>query len=224
MKRIIFSFLFFLFLSGSGWLQSDQSMGLTSEELALKIEEKYNSLKTLSIIFQQEIKSEDFSTRRKFKGKMFLKNPNKFRIEIPSQVVVSDGENIWVYSKENKQVTKNRLDKSRDLFRPNDHLFNFRKNYHYALEGEEKVGGKNCYKMVYTSKTEGEFFTRITVFFEKETLLAQRIEYQDLNDNYTTLSFKQIKPDVDISNSKFVFNPPAGVELVDLSELGGKKE
>lgn len=200
------------------------AQAITSDELAQKIEDKYNSLKTLSISFQEEIKSQDFSTLRKFKGEMYLKNPNKFRIELPSQTVVSDGEYIWVYSKKNKQVTKNRADKSKDLFRPNDYLFNFRKNYNYNLEGEKKIAGKNCHKMVYTSKTEGEFFTRITVFFDRVTLLAQRIEYQDLNDNYTTLSFSQIKPDVEIPDSRFVFNPPAGVELIDLSEMDGKKE
>ncbi|HVP35606.1 MAG TPA: outer membrane lipoprotein carrier protein LolA [Terriglobales bacterium] len=222
MKRIIFSLVFILLLIFPVRIRSDQ--GMTSDELALKIEEKYNSLKTLSISFQEEIKSEDFSTLRKFKGKMYLKNPNKFRIEMPSQTVVSDGEYIWVYSKENKQVTKNRADKSKDLFRPNDYLFNFRKNYNYNLEGEKKISGKTCYKMVYSSKTDGEFFTKITVFFDKVTLLAQRIEYQDLNDNFTILNFNQIKPDVEIADSRFVFIPPAGVELVDLSEMGGKKE
>ncbi len=222
MKRIIFSLVFILVLSIPAWIRADQK--LTSEELASKIEEKYNSLKTLSISFQEEIKSEDFSTVRKFKGKMYLKNPNKFRIEIPSQVIVSNGEYIWVYSRENRQVTKNRTDRIKDLFRPNDYLFNFRKNYNYNLQGERKIAGINCYKMVYTSKTDGEFFTRITVFFDKVTLLAQRIEYQDLNDNLTTLNIREIKPDLEISDSRFVFNPPAGVELVDLTEMGGKKE
>jgi chaperone LolA len=212
-KTIIFSLLLSLFFVSL-------SSGITSEELALKIEGRYDSLKTLSVSFQELIKSQDFTTLRKFKGKMYLKNPNKFRIELPSQVVVSDGEFIWVYSKENKQVTKNRVDKSKDLFRPNDYLFNFRKNYNYELTGEQKIGDNICYKMVYTSKTEDEFFKKITVFFVKETLLAQRIEYLDQNDNYTTLSFTVIKPDVVISDSRFVFNPLPGVELVDLTEIG----
>lgn len=213
MKTIIFNLLLSLFIVSL-------SSGITSEELALKIEGKYDSLKTLSVSFQELIKSQDFTTLRKFKGKMYLKNPNKFRIELPSQVVVSDGEFIWVYSKENRQVTKNRVDKSRELFRPNDYLFNFRKNYNYELTGEENIDKKSCYKMVYTSKTEDEFFKKITVFFERETLLAQRIEYLDQNENYTTLSFKVIKPDVVLSDSKFVFNPLPGVELVDLTEIG----
>ena len=212
-KTIIFSLLLSLFFVSL-------SSGITSEELALKIEGRYDSLKTLSVSFQELIKSQDFTTLRKFKGKMYLKNPNKFRIELPSQVVVSDGEYIWVYSKENRQVTKNRVDKSREFFRPNDYLFNFRKNYNYELRGEESIGKKSCYKMVYTSKTEEEFFKKITVFFERESLLAQKIEYLDQNDNYTTLSFSVVKPDVVISDSKFVFNPLPGVELVDLTEIG----
>jgi chaperone LolA len=213
MKTIIFNLLLSLFFVSL-------SSGITSEELALKIEGRYDSLKTLSVSFQELIKSQDFTTLRKFKGKMYLKNPNKFRIELPSQVVVSDGEYIWVYSKENKQVTKNRVDKSKDLFRPNDYLFNFRKNYNYELKGEENISKKSCYKMIYTSKTEDEFFKKITVFFERESLLAQKIEYLDQNDNYTTLSFNVVKPDVVISDSKFVFNPLPGVELVDLTEIG----
>ncbi len=212
-KTIIFSLLLSLFFVSL-------SSGITSEELALKIEGRYDSLKTLSVSFQELIKSQDFTTLRKFKGKMYLKNPNKFRIELPSQVLVSDGEFIWVYSKENKQVTKNRVDKSKDLFRPNDYLFNFRKNYNYELKGEENISKKSCYKMVYTSKTEEEFFKKITVFFERESLLAQKIEYLDQNDNYTTLSFSVVKPDEVISDSKFVFNPLPGVELVDLTEIG----
>ena len=212
-KTIIFSLLLSLFFVSL-------SSGITSEELALKIEGRYDSLKTLSVSFQELIKSQDFTTLRKFKGKMYLKNPNKFRIELPSQVVVSDGEYIWVYSKENKQVTKNRVDKSREFFRPNDYLFNFRKNYNYELKGEENISKKSCYKMVYTSKTEEEFFKKITVFFERESLLAQKIEYLDQNDNYTTLSFSVVKPDVVISDSKFVFDPLPGVELVDLTEIG----
>ena len=212
-KTIIFSLLLSLFFVSL-------SSGITSEELALKIEGRYDSLKTLSVSFQELIKSQDFTTLRKFKGKMYLKNPNKFRIELPSQVVVSDGEYIWVYSKENRQVTKNRVDKSREFFRPNDYLFNFRKNYNYELKGEENISKKSCYKMVYTSKTEEEFFKKITVFFERESLLAQKIEYLDQNDNYTTLSFSVVKPDVVISDSKFVFDPLPGVELVDLTEIG----
>lgn len=223
MKRIICSLLLLIFFILPALVHSAQSPDPASEKLALRIEEKYNSLKTLYISFEQETKSPDFSTTRKFKGKMYLKNPNKFRIELSSQVVVSDGKYIWVYSEENQQVTKNLVEKSNRFFRPNDYLFDFRENYNYKLEGEEKVEKFTCYKMVYTSKNKDEFFEKIIVLFEKENLLAKRIEYLDQNDNYTTLSFQDIKVDLKLSDSKFVFEPPKGVELVDLTELGDNK-
>lgn len=221
MNKIVFSFLFFIYLILPASIHSAQSQNPASEKLASKIEKKYNSLKTLYADFEQEVKSPDFSTLRRFKGKMYLKNPNKFRIELSTQAVVSDGEYIWVYSEENRQVTKNLVEKSSKFFRPNDYLFNFRKNYNYKLEGEEKVGKSICYKMVYTSKDKDEFFKKIIVFFEKESLLARRLEYLDQNDNYTTLSLKDIKVNLKLSDSKFIFEPPVGVELVDLTEFGG---
>jgi outer membrane lipoprotein carrier protein len=223
MKRTSFSFILLVFLFLPGLIHSEQSPDSASEKLALGIEEKYNSLKTLYASFEQETKSPDFSTTRKFKGKMYLKNPNKFRIELSTQTVVSDGKYVWVYSQENQQVTKNLVEKSNKFFRPNDYLFDFRENYNYKLEGEEKIGKFTCYKMVYTSKNKDEFFEKIIVFFEKENLLARRIEYLDQNDNYTTLSFQDIKVDLKLSDSKFVFEPPKGVELVDLTELGDNK-
>ncbi|MDH4223292.1 MAG: outer membrane lipoprotein carrier protein LolA [candidate division Zixibacteria bacterium] len=219
----IVSVLFFLLTISTSRICSGQKINPATEELASRIEDKYNALKTLSIRFEQETSSPEFSTLRRFTGKMYLKNPNKFRIELSSQTVVSDGEYIWVYSEENKQVTKNLVNKSSEFFQPNDYLFNFRKNYDYRLEGEEEVRKAICYRMVYTSRDKDKFFKKIIVFFEKNTLLTKKIEYQDQNDNYTTLFFKDIKINQKLSDSKFVFEPPPGVEFIDLSELGDRE-
>lgn len=220
--RISNILLYFLVIAASG-VHSSPNSDTTTEKLAFKIESKYKSLKTLKASFERETKSQDFSTLRKFKGEMYLKNPNKFRIELSSQTVVSDGKYVWVYSEENKQVTKNLVDRTSEFFRPNDYLFNFSKKYNYQLEGEEKIEKSLCYKMVYISTEKDDFFKKIVVFFEKKTLLIKKIEYLDQNDNYTTLNFKDIKVNQRLSDSKFVFIPPEGVELVDLTELGDKE-
>ena len=219
----IFNFLLYFLIIATSGIYSSPNSHPSSEELVSKIESKYNSLKTLVTSFEQETKSQDFSTLRKFKGEMYLKNPNKFRIELSSQIVVSNGKYVWVYSEENKQVTKNLVDKTSEFFRPNDYLFNFSKKYNYQLKGEEKIEKSLCYRMVYTSKEKDEFFKRIVAFFEKKTFLIKKIEYLDQNDNHTTLNFKDIKINQKLSNSKFVFLPPEGVELVDLTELGDKE-
>jgi len=54
---------------------------LSSDELARQVEEKYRSLKSLSMDFVKITRSDIFETESKIKGKMLLKNPEKFKIE-----------------------------------------------------------------------------------------------------------------------------------------------
>jgi outer membrane lipoprotein carrier protein len=149
---------------------------------------------------------------------MYLKNPDKFRIETDDEILVSDGELLWSYSKENEQVTKSRLDKSKNIFKPNQYLSNFRKEYEAKLTGEEKVDKIECYNLVLTPKKKDLFITRMTIWIDKKSGLAKKLKYQDSNDNQVLLLFEGIKINKGIPDSKFVFKAPPGVEELDLLE------
>ena len=190
----------------------------TSEKLALKVEEKYKSIKDLSMNFTKTLKSEIFETQKKTKGKMYLKNPDKFRIETKDEVIVTDGKFLWTYSEQNEQVIKSRLDRSKNIFKPNQYLSNFRKEYKAKLTGEEKIDKTKCYKLVLTPKKEELFITKMIIWIDKKSLLAKKLEYQDSNDNQITLVFDHIKINKGIKDSKFVFKAPEGVEELDLTE------
>ncbi|KPK99330.1 MAG: hypothetical protein AMJ91_08175 [candidate division Zixibacteria bacterium SM23_73_3] len=190
----------------------------TSEELALKVEEKYRSIKDLSMNFTKTLKSEIFETQKETKGKMYLKNPEKFRIETKEEIIVTDGKFLWTYSEQNEQVIKSRLDRSKNIFKPNQYLSNFRKEYNAKLTGEEKIDKTKCYKLVLTPKKEDTFITRMIIWIDRKSLLAKKLEYKDSNDNQITLVFDRIKINKGIKDSKFIFKAPEGVEEVDLTE------
>lgn len=188
------------------------------EELAQQVEKKYKSLSDLSLDFTKVTKSEIFENQKKIKGKMYLKNPDKFRTETEDEIIVTDGQFLWNYSEENQQVIKNRLDKSKNTFKPNQYLSNFRSEYKTELTGEEKVDKVKCYKLKLTSKKDDLFITKMTIWVDKKSLLAKKLEYQDSNDNQVTLVFDHMKINQGISDSRFVFKTPPGVEELDLSE------
>jgi outer membrane lipoprotein carrier protein len=213
MKKFTFSLILFTI-----FLFCSQTLAITSEELATLVEKKYRSLSDLSMNFSKTSKSEIFETEKKTKGKMYLKNPDKFRIETDDEILVSDGELLWSYSKENEQVTKSRLDKSKNIFKPNQYLSNFRKEYEAKLTGEEKVDKIECYNLVLTPKKKDLFITRMTIWIDKKSGLAKKLKYQDSNDNQVLLLFEGIKINKCIPDSKFVFKAPPGVEELDLSE------
>jgi chaperone LolA len=189
-----------------------------SEKLASQVEEKYRSIKDLSTNFTRTLKSEIFEAEKKTKGKMYLKNPDKFRIETQEEVIATDGKFLWSYSEQNEQVIKNKLDRSKNVFKPNQYLANFREEYKARLAGEEKIDKAKCYKLTLTPKKKDLFITKMTIWVDKGNLLAKKIEYTDANDNQITLLFDHIKTNVGIKDSKFVFEAPEGVEELDLTE------
>ncbi|NIM98960.1 MAG: DUF2092 domain-containing protein [candidate division Zixibacteria bacterium] len=197
---------------------STPAQAVTSDQLASQVEEKYRSLKTLSMDFIKITRSDIFETETEIEGKMIFKNPAKFRIETNQETVVCDGEFVWTYSVENQQVIKNLVDRSESLFRPNQYLSDFRSGYVPRLEGEEKLDRTSCFRLLLSSKEEDAFIRRMTIWVDKKDHLARRLQYEDSNDNQVTLIFRHIKTNPKLKDSEFVFQTPPGVEELDLSE------
>jgi len=211
MKKIILTLGFLL-------LSTACVSAVTSEDLALKIEKKYKSLKDISMRFTQTTKSEVFSTENKVRGKMYIKNPDKFRIDAPSQSIVTDGKLLWLFSEKNKQVTIRKLKESRNIFKPNEYLYNFRADYTAEPDSMERLGKRLYHKLVLTPKKENLFITRLTLLIDQETFLVKKLEYQDINDNWVSFLFDRIKTDSGLEDSRFVYVPAKGIEVVDLTE------
>jgi chaperone LolA len=191
---------------------------ITADELAGQVEKKYRSLFDLSVDFTKVTRSEIFETESKISGKMLLKNPDKFKIQTKEETIACDGKFVWTYSVENQQVVKNLLKRSENMFKPNQYLSNFRNEYVSHLEGEEKIDQTQCFKLVLSPKKEDVFIKKMTIWVDKKSLLAQKLEYTDSNDNLITLIFSHIKTNRKIKDSEFVFQTPPGVEELDLSE------
>lgn len=200
------------------FLLTSHAFPLTSEELALKIEKEYKSLKDISMKYTQIIKSEVFSTQNKIQGRMYIKNPDKFRIDAPSQSIVTDGKLLWLFSEKNKQVTIHKLKESKNIFRPNEYLYNFRADYCPQLGKEEKIGRESYHKLVLTPKKENLFITRLTLWIDQKTFLVKKLEYQDMNDNWVTFLFDKVKINSGLKDSRFVYTAPRDIEVVDLTE------
>ncbi len=191
---------------------------VTAEELALQVENKYRSFESLSMDFVKVVRSEIFETENATEGKMLFENPDKFKIETEDEAIISDGKFVWSYSAENKQVIKNRADRSQDFFKPYQYLSDFRSRYVPQLSGEERIDRTECFQLLLSAKTKDAFIRKMMVWVDKKSLLAKRLEYEDSNDNHVTLTFRHIKINRKIKDSEFTYQTPPGVEEVDLSQ------
>ena len=216
MKKFKIFLIFILFLTPSF------SLALTTEEIVAKIEKSYNSLKDLSVDFDKTWVSDYFKKEKKSEGKMYLKNPDKYRIEGTDEEIVSDGKIVWIYSKENQQVIINWANQSKNVFKPNQIFLNFKLDYNIKLLGEEKIEKVSCYNLELTPKNENASITKMLLWVDKKSFLAKKIAHTDQSDNQTILLFKNFKRNQGLKNSKFVYKIPKGIEKVDMRKEKGE--
>ena len=187
-----------------------------ADELVKQIESTYVHLQDLQMNFKKEMESEIFKEVKPIKGVIYLKQPDKFRMESSEEIIVSDGQVVWTYTKELQQVTKQKV-RSGQEFNFLSFLEDMQVKYEAELLGAEKVQGAECKKMLLTPRERGTDFEKLTLWVDGKSYLIRKMELQDLTGNKTLFWFTDIKINPGLPKSRFEFKPPGKVELIDLT-------
>ena len=88
-----------------GWLGSGAVLGETAEE---RISAYLTGFESMRANFEQTLYDEDLNRLEDSSGTMYLQRPGRFRWDYSQpypQVIISNGETLWVYDSELEQVT-----------------------------------------------------------------------------------------------------------------------
>jgi len=180
------------------------------------LHERYETLNDLAVEFKQEVHSGVFATVDRTEGWMYLAGRDKFRVQTEEQTIVSNGELLWVYNRDNAQVTIDKVEKAHDLVRPSDYIFSFRDAYSSELLPDTTIDGTRCTVVFLDAAANDEFIQEMTLFISGKDRLTRRAEYLDINGNTVVIDFLNLKIDEGISDDIFKFKTPEGVEEVRL--------
>ncbi|MFH1891649.1 MAG: outer membrane lipoprotein carrier protein LolA [Candidatus Zixiibacteriota bacterium] len=203
--------LFLLIMSGQSSVNADNSATILKS-----LQERFENLIDMEISFRQEVNSGVFSSVERTSGKMYLAKGDKFLIQTEDQTISSDGKLLWVYSKENKQVTIDKVSNARDLVRPSDYLFSFRESYSPSLLPDTTLGKIACRVVELVCNEKDEFIQKMTLFIGGDDRLTRRAVYVDINGNVVTIDFSDLKVDNGLPENMFEFKTPKGVEEIRL--------
>lgn len=181
----------------------------------LKVNE---GIETFQAEFVQTNYIEATGISQEFLGKLWLKRPEKFRMEVFSpdtQLFVSDGEIMWIYLPKTKQAIREELGETAMVPQPSRVLFQFSEKYEIDFKGENKVKDKTYYLLDLTPKEESPYLTGAKVWLSLESLHMERLVVADVQKNKMTLEFRQVKANLSLPESKFTFTPPDDVEVVE---------
>lgn len=202
MKRLKLTML--ILLLGAHWAYADSA----GEALQIKL----NAIRTMKADFSQTVKAKQRQLS-KSSGTMALARPGRFRWDTESpmaQLVVADGQQLWVYDVELEQVTVKKQEKSiggtAALFLSGDHdtvTRDFKVTLHKARH-------KDIFDLKAISNKAN--FQRVKLMFNNEILRG--MELFDQLGQRTIVRFSKIQMNPVLNKAIFTFKPPKDVDVV----------
>ena len=84
---------------------SGPARAITGAEVIERMEERFAKAKTYSATFEKKFFWSVLDRNMSREGRIFTRRPRQFRVEVEDgDLVIADGEAIWVYNKANQQV------------------------------------------------------------------------------------------------------------------------
>lgn len=167
---------------------------------------------TLEANFQQTLRTHEGEVLQQTEGKFYLNRPGKFRwnYKMPyEQIIVSDGERIWIHDVELKQVTVQR--QSAGLPSSPMALLQDSAKLYQSFNVSPLDEHDGVYRLKLESKTSESDFTEIVVGVD-----AKGLRFMQLHDQFeqvTDIVFSEITINIKLAKELFEFNPPDGVDV-----------
>ena len=199
---------------------TDASYPMTGEEVVKKVRKRYEKLKRFSAEFEQTFEWKLAEEMHRFKGKLYLKKPNRFRLETETQTVVSDGKQVWTYVYANKQVILTSYSDMKGMPKWEDLLFEYREQYRTQYIALKKLGDKEYHLVELVPKEEDKDadVVEMKVWVDPKRWVVLKAAYVDLNGDVTTYRLSKVAVDPKMDDALFAFQVPEGVDVVDMRE------
>jgi outer membrane lipoprotein carrier protein len=178
----------------------------------LYLESFLSDTKTIEANFSQILRTHEGEILQQTAGKFYLSRPGKFRWDYDSpyqQIIVSDGERIWIYDVELQQVTVQK--KSAGLPATPMELLEGGSDLHENFTVtvlDEKDG---IYRLKLQSKAKASDFGEIVI-----GMTADGLRFMQLHDQFeqvTDIVFSDLKTNQELAQEIFEFTPPEGADV-----------
>lgn len=197
------------FISGLFLIWVSAAFSQTPGEL---VQSKLNAIRSMTANFTQIVKAKQREVSRS-SGSMALQRPGRFRWQTTSpmqQLVVADGQKMWVYDKDLEQVTVKKQEKglggTAALF-----LSGYDDTVTRDFDVTQQIKGRQS-TFDLKSKSSKANFQQIQLTFTQDRLTG--LVLHDQLGQITFVRLVDIKSNPQLNAKLFQFKPPKGVDVV----------
>jgi outer membrane lipoprotein carrier protein len=164
--------------------------------------------------FTQVVTSPDGAKKKSSSGSFEFARPNRFRFAYTKpyeQLIVGDGEKVWLYDVDLQQVTVRPMDQALGAT-PAALLAGANLEKDFELKAQPSAQGIDWVQATPRTRNESIGFQSLRVGFKGKALAA--IELVDTFGQRSQLSFSEVATNVAPSADTFRFTPPKGVDVL----------
>ena len=192
-----------------------QAFALTADEALAKSQAWFKSGKAWSLDFQVQVfysESPDIASQ---KGSLLVADGDRFKLKVAGIEFTSDGESLWQYNPEQKQVLIKAIEDLSSAFHPSEMLFKYLGCKAKELKEAEFNKQKLWVLKLDASKYAGQF-DQMEVWLSQKDFSPVRLFTVDPSGNsswYNIINLKVVKK---VSPEDFKFKPGKDVDEIDM--------
>lgn len=185
------------------------------QEALKRLQERYDSTKTMTAEFHQTVTSKTLAGTLESKGTVSFEKPNRMRWDYAppdTQQIIGDGSTLWIYQPDDKQVIKAPIDKAFQARTPVNFLSglgHLEQDFNASMERDEA----EQWVLRLVPKQDKGIGTLILSVRKSDASIAEAL-IEDPVGTATRLRLSGEKRNVELAGDLFTFTPPAGVDVV----------
>lgn len=197
-----------------GW-----AAGPTAEEVAGRVQKFYDSSKTFRATFKQTYTIKVQNVQKVSTGKVVFEKPGKmsFKYDAPNgNRVVSDGNTIRVYEKENEQMYEVAVGKSQY---PAALAFlmgkgQLTRDFTLRLLDPAQMKFEGGHVLEGTPKDATPAYQKMLLYVDAQTSQVRRVLILDAQGNRNRFDFEAPAVNEPVAKDEFNFSPPPGTKVI----------
>lgn len=212
MKKAILAAILFC-ASAPAWSQYDPK----ALEILEAMSKKYKAIPSFEASFSYTLTNEIEKVNEEFKGRMVVQG-DKYRLILPEQEVINNGNTVWTYLPEAKEVNIDNFDPTSEDLNPSKFYEIYKKGFKYLYLEDKTEGGVLCEVVdLVPEKRDAQYF-KVRMNIVKKDKSIHSWTMFDKAGNLYKYTITKFTPAAKIDESTFSFDAKKypGVEIVDL--------
>ena len=193
----------------AGVLTAGQAAAQSADAVANRLQERYAGVRALTADFTQTAGGQTLRGTLSVRGEAF-------RLELPGQVLVTDGATLWSYSADEEQVVIQDYDPSDVGFQIGQLFTDYLEVFRATGASRATISGVQHDVLALKPREAGSSVRDVTVYARSSDGVPTRIRVHDVNGASLAFDLRNVRLNPSLPASRFRFSAPAGTETVDL--------